>query len=202
MNYPNLNKLSSKYDIILGSSSPRRKKLLKETGITFKCLSPNIFEQQNIDETPYEFAQRLACEKAFSLLKELNNNQIVIGCDTIVVLGDRVLGKPNDEIDAFKIIQSLSGKQHFVCSALAIAGDKTILSSGYDVTKVFFNEVNEEQINNYISSGEPMDKAGAYGIQGMGAFLVDRIEGCLDTVIGLPRILLDKLAGEILNQSK
>lgn len=202
MNYPNLNKLSSKYDIILGSSSPRRKKILKETGIRFNCLSPNIFERQGPDESPYEFARRLACEKALSLQKFLNKNQIVIGCDTIVVLGDKVLGKPKDESDALKTIQFLSGKQHFVCTALAIAGNNSVLKSGYDVTKVFFNEVSEEQIKDYIYTGEPMDKAGAYGIQGMGAFLVDRIEGCLDTVIGLPCMLLEKLAREILNQSE
>jgi septum formation protein len=201
MNYPNLYKLSSKYEIILGSSSPRRKKLLTETGITFNCLSPNIFEKQFIDEKPYDFAQRLAVEKSLSLQKELNDNQIVIGCDTIVVLENRVLGKPSNNDEALKTLQHLSGKQHFVCTALALANKEKVLSSEYDVTKVFFNEVSEKQIKEYVSTKEPMDKAGAYGIQGMGAFLVDRIEGCLDTVIGFPRELLEKLAREILNLS-
>jgi septum formation protein len=202
MNYPNLNKLSLKYDIILGSSSPRRKKLLGETKITFNCLSPNIFENQFKDEKAYVFAQRLAVEKSLSLQKELNNNQLVIGCDTIVVLCDEVLGKPNDEDEALRTLKYLSGKQHIVCTALAIANKEKVLVSGYDITKVFFNEVTEEQIKKYILTKEPMDKAGAYGIQGMGAFLVDRIEGCLDTVIGFPRDLLEQLAGEILNLSE
>ena len=202
MNYPNLNKLSLQYDIILGSSSPRREKLLEETGIAFNCLSPNIFEKQIKDEKPFVFAQRLAVEKSLFLQKYLKNNQIVIGCDTIVVLGDEVLGKPNDEDEALKTLQYLSGKQHLVCTALAITNKEKVLISDYDITKVFFNEVNEKQIKEYILTKEPMDKAGAYGIQGMGAFLVDRIEGCLDTVIGFPRDLLEQLAGEILNLSE
>ena len=117
-----------------------------------------------------------------------------------MVLAGEVLGKPADEQDAVRILSQLANKRHIVCTALAICGKQGMLSSGYEVTEVFFNNVAPDQIREYVASGEPMDKAGAYGIQGMGAFLVDTIKGNLDTVIGFPRVLLDDLSRQILEK--
>lgn len=196
----NLHKLADKYRVILGSSSPRRYSLLEETGIAFSCNHPNIVEHQRDDEEAYQFALRLAREKAESLKTALVKDQLVIGCDTIVVLGNKVLGKPENEKHALEILSELSGKSHVVCTALAIADCHELLVSDYDLTTVFFKKVTEEQLLEYIATKEPMDKAGAYGIQGMGSFLVDRIEGNLDNVIGLPRLLLDEMAADLLNR--
>ena len=199
MTYNNLKQLASLRRIILGTRSPRRIDLLSETGVEFTQIIPELQESREANEKPYDFAQRLACDKAKWVAKRINSDQLVIGCDTIVVLGDEVLQKPTDKEDAFKILSTLSGRQHVVCTALAIADAVKILASGCELTEVYFNPVTHAQINDYINTEEPMDKAGAYGIQGMGAFLVDRIEGNLDNVIGLPRRLLDRLTGEILD---
>jgi septum formation protein len=198
MTYRYLTLLAEKYEIILGSGSPRRVKLLKETGIPFQQIIPDLEEQQLPNEQPYVFAERLAQDKALLICKKLKDNQIVVGCDTIVVLDDEVLGKPTDEDDAFNILSLLAGRRHVVCTALALADRSGIMVSGYETTSVLFNNISPEQIKNYIASREPMDKAGAYGIQGMGAFLVDSIDGNLDTVVGFPRKLLECLANRII----
>ncbi|MEE8575989.1 MAG: Maf family protein [candidate division Zixibacteria bacterium] len=193
-------KLAERFQIVLGSKSPRRVKLLGETGVPFEQIIPDLEEQQLPGEPPYDFAERLARDKALSLSDRLGDRQIVIACDTIVVLAGDVLGKPVDEEDAFRILSRLAGKRHVVCTALAVADRRGILSNGYELTEVSFNNVSSDRIGEYIASGEPMDKAGAYGIQGMGAFLVDSIQGNLDTVIGFPRVLLDDLSRQILEK--
>lgn len=197
--YPHLRKLASAYRLILGSGSPRRLELLTELGIPFERIVPDLYEVMLPDESPYDFALRLARDKALAVSHDTDSQAIVIGCDTIVVLESRVLQKPTDEADAAGILSLLSGREHVVCSAVALAGHNRVLASDFELTRVFFNPITAEQIRHYIASGEPMDKAGAYGIQGMGAFLVDRIEGNLDTVVGLPRTLLDNLAGQVLS---
>jgi len=198
MNYKFIRQLAQQYEIILGSKSPRRVTLLKEIGINFSQIIPHIEEKQQSDERPSDFAQRLAQDKALWVAKQVEDKQLVISCDTIVVLNDQVLGKPVDNDDAFKILSTLIGKRHIVCTALALANKGKILAYGYELTNVFFKKASEEQLRNYIITGEPKDKAGAYGIQGMGGFLVDRIEGNLDNVIGLPRQLLGNLAKEVI----
>lgn len=198
MTYNNLRALASRNPLILGSGSPRRMQLLAETGISFSQQIPDIHESIREGEAPYHYALRLAEEKAMEIARDRDTKGIVLGCDTIVVLGSEVLEKPGDRQDAFRILSLLSGKQHMVCTAVAFARRTGMLKSGYELTSVFFNQISPTQIWAYIESGEPMDKAGAYGIQGMGAFLVDRIEGNLDTVVGLPRTLIERLAGEIL----
>jgi septum formation protein len=198
MNHKFLSLLAQKYRIVLGSRSPRRVALLKETGTDFLQIIPDLEEDRFPGEAPYAFAERLAKDKALHVAKQLNDDELVIGCDTIVVLAGNVLGKPSDEDEAFSILSKLAGKRHNVCTALAIADRARIIVSGYEVTEVTFNKVTGEQIRDYIATGEPMDKAGAYGIQGMGAFLVDSIEGNLDTVIGFPRQLLEDLSKRVL----
>ncbi len=193
-----LKQLAKRYQLVLGSGSPRRVRFLEEAGISFGQIIPEISEDHRPEESPYDFAERIAGEKAAWVAERAAADAIVLGCDTIVVLGNRLLGKPADESDAMRILTSLSGQQHVVCTGVAIAHRGSIVTSGYELTKVFFNLVDDQKLREYIESGEPLDKAGAYGIQGMGAFLVDRIEGHLDNVIGLPRLLLDNLAERLL----
>jgi len=194
-----LQELSQKYSIVLGSGSPRRVKLLSELEIEFSQLIPDIDETILIDEKPYDFALRMSAQKGLSIAKRLRDNQLAISCDTIVILKGKVLGKPKDEKNAFQILTSLSGNQHEVVTSIALTTNKKTLINDFEKTKVYFNEVTPDQIMDYIKTQEPMDKAGAYGIQGMGAFLVDRIDGNLDNVIGFPQRLLMKLASQILS---
>ena len=197
MTYDNLKKLSQKKEIILGSASPRRLKLLSETGIDFRQIISNLKESDNPGGDPFEHALSLAKMKAMAVSSEFGADKLIIGADTIVVLDNVLIGKPEDENKAREILLQLSGKKHVVCTAVALVSSNELLASDYELTDVYFNLVSEDAIEDYVCSGEPMDKAGAYGIQGKGGFLVDRIEGELDNVIGLPRSLLDKLAGEV-----
>lgn len=197
MKFKNLEQLAKTRKIILGSRSPRRVELLKETGIDFRQTISEFAEHNYDSGKPFEHARKLAEEKAILLAKTIEPGELVIGADTVVVLEDSAIGKPVDIRDAADILKRLSGKKHTVCTALAIADNKGIVASAYDLTDVYFNRITDHQIKEYVETNEPMDKAGAYGIQGMGGFLVDRIEGELDTVIGLPRLLLDRLAGEV-----
>lgn len=198
MNFKSIHQLTVNHKLVLGSSSPRRRLLLEELGLTFRIVRPDIDETMPTRLSPYEVATELAEKKAIQAAKQCKPGEIVIGCDTIVVLGGGILGKPVDKADAFEILTALAGAKHVVCTAvamLAVGGD---MQSGYETTEVLFNRVTPDQIWEYIETGEPMDKAGAYGIQGMGRFLVDSIIGNLDNVIGLPRSLTDRLANKIL----
>ncbi len=183
---------------MLGSRSPRRIRLLEELGIPFEQMVPSVEEDRLPGEPAYEFALRLARDKAFQIDRQVGADRVVIGSDTIVVLNDRILQKPSGSDEAYGILMTLAGRMHVVCTALALSRDSELVAGGYELTRVFFNPVAPQQVRQYIDTGEPMDKAGAYGIQGMGAFLVDRIEGNLDNVIGLPRTLLDNLAREVI----
>ena len=194
MKHEHIKELARRYELILGSGSPRRKSLLEEIPVPFRQIIPKLEEKRLDDEEPYDFACRLAEDKAISVAQGLIDRQIVLGCDTIVVLDGDVLGKPANRNDALDTLMRLVGNRHTVCTALALASNKGLLASAYALTEVFFNPVSRAQLEEYIVTVEPMDKAGAYGIQGMGGFLVDRIEGSLDNVIGLPRDLLDDLA--------
>ncbi len=199
MKYKDLLQMTQQHDLVLGSGSPRRSRLLTELGIEFRQIVPQIDETARPDEKPCACALRLAEEKAESVTEQIKDHEIVLGGDTIVVVEDVILGKPRDEEEAFATLSRLAGKTHYVCTALALADQDGLICSGTEQTEVIFNTVTPEQIREYIASGEPMDKAGAYGIQGMGAFLVDSIEGNLDNVIGLPRTLLNRLAGGVLH---
>lgn len=194
--YPHLKKLAEQWRLVLGSSSPRRIALLGELGLTFRQVTPDVDETFRPGEDPFAFAIRLAEDKARAVAAAAGDNEIVVGGDTVVVIDDGILDKPTSEPDAIATLQTLSGREHVVGTALALAMSNGTHVSGIERTRVRFNEVSVEEIRRYVESGEPMDKAGAYGIQGMGAFLVDSLEGNLDNVIGLPRSLLDRLAGD------
>lgn len=197
MNFKFLHQLSVQHKLVLGSSSPRRKQLLEELGLTFRIVKPEINEATPSELPPFEVAKMLAEKKAAVVATQCEPGEMVIGCDTIVVLNELVLGKPTDKAGAFETLTTLSGMKHVVCTAVAILPVGARAQSGYETTEVLFNRVTPEQIWEYIETGEPMDKAGAYGIQGMGRFLVDSIKGNLDNVIGLPRSLTDRLAKKI-----
>ncbi len=196
--YLQLVELAARFPLILGSGSPRRVELLRECGVKFTQIIPDIHEKLHPDESPFPYAQRLAEQKAMVVSGQAPADAVVLGCDTIVVLGDEVLEKPDDGAHARAMLLRLSARQHTVCTACAFARCGQLLASGYELTDVYFNPLSPERIDEYIATGEPMDKAGSYGIQGMGGFLVDRIAGNLDTVVGLPRTLLDHLAGDVL----
>ena len=197
-NYSNLAALLEGYDLVLASGSPRRVRILTEAGITFRQIIPDIDENGGPEIPPEQLAENLARKKAKAVAAETTEDEIILGCDTIVVLNGVILGKPESKENAFEILSQLSGQQHTVCSAVALAKPDGRMVSGCEQTDVFFNAVTGDEIRKYIETGEPLDKAGAYGIQGFGAFLVDRYKGNLDNVIGLPMTLVNDLAGKLL----
>ncbi|SYZ73344.1 conserved hypothetical protein [Candidatus Zixiibacteriota bacterium] len=194
--YKNIERLLKIYGLVLASGSPRRVDILNKAGIAFRQIIPNLDEKDDVDPDPCRLSTILAEAKAHCVMNQAKKNEIVLGCDTIVILNGRILGKPRSARQASQMLTALSGAEHTVCSAIALvdSGGKTV--AGFETTKVYFNEVSAEAIREYIDTGEPMDKAGAYGIQGKGGFLVDRIVGNIDNVTGLPMTLLDSLAGK------
>ena len=174
--------------IYLASKSPRRREILSNLNIPFECIeSPykeDIHDGDNL--SPEDLVTRLACLKALYAAKTLQEG-LVIGADTIVVLDDEVLGKPKDRADAYKMIHELSGRKHHVITAIAIvnAANKQSLSHA-ETTAVFFQKLSEKDIEAYLDTPEPYDKAGAYGIQGHAGLFVEKIEGCYFNVVGFP----------------
>ena len=185
--------------IILASRSPRRRELLSKLGYQFEVVAPEINEERNAGEGPAEHVLRLSLEKARAIGAHYPND-LVIGADTIVVTDNAILGKPASEADAISMLKQLSGKPHVVYTALTLMIQKeNIARSDYDSTRVVFNELGQDAILEYVKSGEPLDKAGAYGIQGMGSFLVHHYEGEFDTVIGFPTKLFTRLFEEVVS---
>lgn len=170
--------------LILASSSPRRKELLENIHLTFEVSSPDVDESFSNMLAPEEVVKLLAERKAKTVAAN-NPTAFVLGADTIVVLEGTVLGKPNDEVEAADMLRKLSGKTHEVYTGVAIVSPNDAFSF-YEKTTVTFWELTETEINMYVSSGEPLDKAGAYGIQQLGSFLVKEIQGDYFSVVGLP----------------
>ena len=200
--FVNLHRLLNSYRLVLASGSPRRVKILAEGSIPFRQIVPDIDEDDHDISNPTDLAITLAEKKALAVRDMLSQNEIALGCDTIVILRGRILGKPKSPEDAFNMLSDLSGQRHTVCSAVALMNSRGNIKSGYELTDVYFNKVDGEDIRKYIATGGPLDKAGAYGIQEEGRFLVDRIKGNLDNVIGLPMSLLEELAAEILTDQE
>ena len=180
------------YDVILASASPRRKELLSLMCENFRVIPSDC------DETiPADVAAELAPEYLSGIkcrcIASVYDLSVVIGCDTVVICDGKVLGKPADEADAIKMLESLSGKTHDVITGVTIGRGCRYRSFSVD-TKVTFRELGRDEILTYVKSGEPMDKAGAYGIQGKGALLVEKIEGDFFNVVGLP---VSRLAEEM-----
>ena len=169
--------------LILASASPRRKELLEKFGVPFVIRAADIDETMDPGKTPFEEVGRVSRLKA--LATERENGDIVIAADTIVVCGGRVLGKPHDEQEAAEMLRLLSGRDHQVmtgCTVLRGEGGETFT----EVTDIHFRPLSEKEIARYVQSGEPMDKAGAYGIQGGAALFCERMVGDYYNVMGLP----------------
>ena len=178
--------------IVLASSSPRRRELLTMLGIRHLVDPAAIDETPKNAEAPELRARRLAREKAVTVARR-HAGQPVLGADTIVVLGDLVLNKPESPADAETMLADLAGRDHTVITAVALARDATVWER-CDMTRVRFRPLSAEVIRAYVATGEPLDKAGAYGVQGYGAALVERIEGDFFGVMGLPlRLVLELL---------
>jgi septum formation protein len=170
--------------LILASSSPRRKELLENIHLSFKVSSSDVDESFSNGLSPAEVVMELADRKAKAVAVS-NPESFVLGADTIVVLDGSILGKPNDEQEAIEMLKKLSGNTHEVYTGVAIVSPKDSICF-YEKTTVTFWELTETEINMYVSSGEPLDKAGAYGIQQLGSFLVKEIHGDYFSVVGLP----------------
>ncbi len=177
--------------LILASGSPRRRELLSQAGLVFTVAAADINEDLLPNEAAAAYVQRLAEEKAQAIWNDhrsadaLEDPLIVLGADTCVVCDGHILGKPKDSADARCMLELLSGRTHAVLTGLAaVAADKTVRD--VEITQVTFNQIANAEIAQYISSGEPLDKAGAYAIQGYAARWIPRIEGCYFNVVGLP----------------
>ena len=173
--------------LYLASKSPRRRKLIKLLNIPVKTFTVDVEESFNEKESFLKNAKRIALEKLEAAKIKVKQG-VILTADTIVVLEDLMLGKPQNEKDAFKMLKSLSGKEHIVYTAFAIFDyekEKTIVD--YEKTKVKFRKLNDKEILEYVKSGSPLDKAGAYGIQDdFGAVFIEKINGCYYNVVGLP----------------
>jgi len=202
MKYKNLKKLLANYKLILASGSPRRIRLLNEANISYRQIIPDINEDNSKQLKPNELATFLAREKSNAVFEQAKDNEIILGCDTIVILGEHILGKPSSKKEAVRMLKRLSGNRHTVCSAIALLAASGEMVSDFELTDVYFRAVSSDEIEDYVNTGEPMDKAGAYGMQGRGIFLVDRFAGNIDNVIGLPMALLDELAGRLSEQMR
>jgi septum formation protein len=181
--------------VVLASASPRRRELLNLIGIEHEVRPANIDETMRPRETPRRHVERLAREKASAIAKR-DPDLITIGADTIVVINRKVLGKPRDTDDAAGMLGLLSGREHMVTTAVAVARGKKLRSAVEEV-RVRFRRLRDDEIEAYIATGEPMDKAGAYGIQGYGATIVERIEGDYFSVMGLPIVRLIGLLRDV-----
>ena len=170
--------------LILASASPRRAELLRNAGIAFSAQATDVPERRRRGESPGKFAERLAREKARAI-RARRPRSLVLGADTIVVIGDRVLGKPRDRRDARRMLRLLSGRTHRVTTAVCLAGPG-VEDARSETTRVTMRKLSEKEIRDYVASGEPTDKAGAYAIQGLASRFVSRIEGCYFNVVGLP----------------
>lgn len=172
--------------IILASASPRRKELLKKIGLKVKVEPCNYEETILSGWEPHELAQKISLEKA-KVVAGKHENAIVIAADTFIVFGDRILGKPHTETEARKMLEMINGKSHSVITGFSIidTGKNKSLSGSVE-TKVYIRKLTLAEIGAYVKSKEPLDKAGAYAIQGLGAVIVERIEGDYFNVVGLP----------------
>ena len=171
--------------LILASASPRRRELMKLFGLPFDAVAADIDETVLPGELPAEYVRRMAAGKAHRGLELAGPGPVVLGADTAVVLGPRILGKPRDRADALHILQTLSGQTHEVLSAVAVTDGDTF-NERLSVTEVTFGALSIEQCEAYWATGEPADKAGAYGIQGIGGLFVKYISGSYTGVVGLP----------------
>jgi len=185
-------------NFVLASSSPRRRELLASVGLDFEMIPPRVRESARDGEAPLDFAKRMAREKALYVCARERSGRIVVGGDTVVSVSGEIFGKPRDEEDALLMLQKLSGRTHEVITGFCVArspGD--VLHLGATRTEVRMKSLDTEGMRRYIKTGEPMDKAGAYAIQGTGSCLVKWIKGSYTGVVGLPLFELVSVLSDI-----
>ncbi len=185
--------------LVLASASPRRRELLAQAGYEFQVIPANISEERRPNEDPATFATRLAREKAQFVFDQFQRDAdfpedplIVLGADTVVVTTNEILGKPRDAEDAARMLRLLSGRTHQVITGVCIL-TREAMTTAAEITDVTMKEISDKEIEAYIATGEPMDKAGAYAIQGRAACWIPRIEGCYFNVVGLPLALVTSM---------
>ena len=189
--------------LVLASASPRRREILQNAGIDFIVQVADIPEIPMDGESPRGYAERLAREKALAVF-ERDAGKFVLGADTIVVVDNTILGKPRDSSDALRMLRLLSGRKHDVITGVCLVGGKTSVGSSQfpvpgfvdvrsEITQVFVGNIEESEIHEYAATGEPMDKAGAYAIQGRASRWISRIEGDYFNVVGLPVSLVYRM---------
>lgn len=184
--------------IILASGSPRRKQILTEMGLTFEVVKSPFVEEFDHSHFSYQEIERLAFGKARAVADEIKDDCLVIGADTVVVLNDKVLGKPKDFEEAKLMLEELSGKKHFVVTSICVIDTKTNTTKiESTISYVEFNKLSEEMITSYINNYKPFDKAGSYGIQELPSGFVKNVDGSFDNIIGLSSDSLSKLLQEI-----
>lgn len=176
--------MDNQFDIVLASSSPRRRDFLKNMGITFEIQKPNIDESVLVGENAIDYVVRLSKEKA-RVIAEINQGRVVLAADTIVVCDNEILGKPQDREDAKRILRTLSGRTHEVMTSFCVIKDNEEFQH-LERTKVTFDTLDEGLIETYVASGECDDKSGAYAVQGIGAMFITKVEGSVSSVVGLP----------------
>ena len=172
--------------LILASNSPRRKQILKDLGLDFEIIPSNYDEKLETDTFSYDLIEDLATQKALDVVRRVGKNEIVLGADTVVVFHKKILGKPKDKDDAFRMLRELSGQTHMVVTALC--GINTKLNSARllsTTSYVRFKELSDELINYYINEFNPLDKAGSYGIQELPDGILDKYEGSFENIVGL-----------------
>ena len=176
--------MAQDYDLILASSSPRRRDYLEKMGVRFVIMKPDADETIMVGESPSDYVARMAAEKA-QIIADLHPGEVVLAADTIVVCHDMIIGKPTDREDAKRILRLLSGRTHEVMSAVCIIKDE--VEKNFTVTtEVTFAPLTEELIDTYVASGECDDKSGAYAVQGIASMFVAKVSGSVSAVVGLP----------------
>jgi septum formation protein len=180
--------------VILASRSPRRAELLTAAGISFEVLAADIDETPHPDETPAAYVERLAIDKARAVFA-LRPEARVLGADTTVTIDGEILGKPVDEADAVRMLRLLNGRPHDVHTGVALVSAAGVRSA-VDTTRVWFAPMTDEDISWYVATGETLDRAGAYAIQGFASRFIPRIEGSYSNVVGLPLALVSSILGE------
>lgn len=172
--------------LILASNSPRRKQIMTDAGFEFEVIPSNYEEKRETDSFSYEIIEDLATQKALDVVRRVDNDKLVIGADTVVVLDNKILGKPENKQAAFDMLKSLSGRTHFVVTSICGINTKTNRAALLSTTSyVRFKELSDELIHYYIDNFNPLDKAGSYGIQELPPNFLDKYEGSFENIVGL-----------------